>query len=331
LQLSPEAELMVSPIVDHDEIAAAAHTSAAAYVLDPDEACQYPATVYTFVDDPDALLELPPDDLIFVMPDVSKEDAIAAIQEKHPPSHPALKNVKTSRKNSWDHPQPPRTVEVVDEWYDGRDANVVCEIARRTGEPVRVTQDHHWFNNRYHGKSRRYISDQTPLHDHECYLRKDGQRYFIVYDPKVVARRRKKWDAECSGDCPRSTPYVTCQEFNEWTKAMHTLNCAAVPTDIVGDANWEWRRYPVMSALRRELALFELLYGNEAFWQLDEFRALVKTWKTKGQATWRAFERSLHRPTFTSVFTILDKATSRKRKPRKRTLKARLPKGYRWK
>lgn len=305
--------------------AAATSVDVAAFRLDrtkdrDDQGDQPISLTYVLERDAKTIFDTPAEDLVFIDPKATRAEVAAIFGLRHPPSHPALTNL-VSDSPRYSVTLPLRYhVKLQQEWYAGVNVREVCEAAEALGKPVRVTGGLAWRIKR------------RPLYEHGCYLRTLRDGAFVVYNPKIAARGLKRIAKRGSVD--RSTPYVICAEFMAWAKAMQSMNTAGGLTNIVGNDNlWTYRRSEVMNRLRRDLALFELLYGRGAYWQLEEFRTLIETWKKKGPATWGAFERAASYgcgSAYRNVFRLLDEEADRKRKPRKRKLKLRLPKGYRW-
>lgn len=290
-----------------------------AHLHDQDDQGDGPISlVYVLERDAEIILDAPAEDLVFIDPKATGDEVAAIFGLRHPPSHPALTNL-VSESTGYRMALPLRyRVKLQQEWYAGVDVREVCEAAEALGTPVRVAGA--WWRGKRHS-----------LYEHGCYLRTLHDELFVVYNPAIAARGLKR--VAKRGSVDRVTPYVTCGEFMAWSQAMQSMNTAGGLVNIVGSDNlWTYRRSQVINRLHRDLALFELLYGRDASWQLKEFRTLIETWKRKGPATWEAFRRVMSWGSgYRSIFVLLDEEADRKRKPRKRELKLRLPKGYRWK
>ncbi len=306
--------------------AAATSVDVAAYRRDHEDAKDDQVS-YALERDAQVIFDTPAEDLIFIDPDATRDEVDVIFGLRHPPSHPALVNLThTCSANRSSLPLRYR-VKLRQEWYAGFDVQQVCEIAKTLGKPVRVVRDASWR------RDAGWKNDRRLLYERGCYLRTSDDGLFVIYNPKIAARGLKRMAERGSVD--RVTPYVTCAEFMVWARAMQSMNTANGFPNITGHDNcWNWRRVPVMDRLHRDLTLFVLLYGRSAYWQLEEFRTLIETWKKKGPVTWTVFEQPRTygcTRTHEDIFSLLDEEAARKRKPRKRELKLRLPKGYRWK
>jgi hypothetical protein len=316
----------MSSTVCHDiNDEAATQSRVAAYYRDrfAEDESPYEGIFYHRTDDPAVIMAASSEDLLFVDPDATKEEILAAIQSRHPTPHPLLTSIVADRQYNF---TPLANVKLRPKQYvyPGLDAHEVLSIAKALDAPVPVTEA--WTRKQWdHSTHSQRCVHWDRLHEVGCYLRVDDEgQHFVVYDPKIAARRQKRR----SGGV-REIPYVTCPELKQWATAMDECNCKVL-SRIVEYDRWVQRRYPVMNALRQVLTLFELLHGEGASWQLEEFRALVELWKVKGAATWSEFERTARNSHFQEVFKILDDAAKLKRRPRKRELKPKLPKEFRW-
>lgn len=310
----------------------AAGVAPAAYVRDRKDA-KDGRVVYQYVTDQECILNAPPDDVIFVDGMIKDyHSTIQTLQARHPCSHPLLSSA--SHTHVYHGQKYPDKVwfTTKQERYTGQDYDEVCRVARETGEPIRVQDSYFFRNSHYDADHGKYMRHEQELNARGCYLReRTMDDVYVVYGPAVAARRLARFK---KGIPPRDCRYVTCAELMAWCKAMYKCNNEAVSNDICGHYPYEWRRWAVLQEIRKAISLFELLYGRNASWQLDEFRELVKLWKRKRAATLDVFHQSVsnHRVRdLTLVFDILDEAAKRDHPPRRRKLRCRLPKDYRWK
>lgn len=293
--------------------------------------------------DAEEILETPADELVFIpsveppLPHAS--DAVGQeFQLRFPASDAALTriHIQSCRYDM------PRDVTVYNdvEWYDGADSAEVAQLAQRMGK-VEVSRGNLWEGTKWLSARGEYGPRAKELHELGCYLRhmdvesvEERSATYVVYNPKVAARRLKR-------DQAREDPSTNAQ----YHQYVHVHIFTSVGRDMADEcqkvfppylAGYEYRytnkRHGAMIFLLRSMGAMELIFGPRSYWQVESFRTLMAQWKVLHQKTWDEFNRTAHDSKHKLVFPVLDDELAR-RKPRKwnKPLKDCLPKGVnRW-
>jgi hypothetical protein len=300
--------------------------------------------VWELIRDGHKILEANASDLIF-QDFNTQQDVELAFQLRCPASHHLL--CRWWFGDTGRCMDPPRNLRLFDkvrvwkrEWYAGGDVEELAELARQLGK-VEVVDPLHWEDHCFWNGSRRgYKTAPSELAAHGCYIRR-GQSYdrwssqhylpgpkphYVVYDPKVVARRIKRADERAENHVDCGVPYITVAELSRVARELFNKVTTAVPALSVAFESADYytvRRYAAVRFLHLSLLMCELVFGSRSYWQVEAFRDLMKAWKTKRTSSWTEFGRTCSGHSYTAVFNRLDAELGRRR-PRKRELTARL-------